>query len=253
MAERNWQCEALVLQVQELSSAHKVAKVLLNSQDGTSLLNATIFGGAKSRLSSLVFPYYTGIMYIYTNPIKEANKVVDFDVRYMRFGIRESLYRIWAASFATELCIKMSSCIEWNLMNAFLDGISISSDEECKIAILRFIWRVALSSGLAPSFEHCAQCKKQLDDVVYFDHALGEFFCETCCEKKISSTPLSKEACDYLYKIAYKAPKEARLTALSSEAFTLLTTFLHRFALDMAGCDLYSLSPKNPVYMTVCF
>ena len=252
MDSRNWHSEALVLTVDEVSSSNRIVKVLLNSKNGTSLLDAVVFGGARSRLSSLVMPYYTGTMWFYTNPVKNAHKVQDFAVSKMRFGIRETLARIWAASFAGELCIKMNPSIEWNLINSFLNGISSSDNKECILAVLRFIWRVAISSGLAPSFSHCAHCKKPIENVVYFDHSLGEFFCENCCEHKSSSSLLSSQACEYLRKVQYEPPKEASVMRISRKTVELLSTFLHRFALDMAGCELYTVSPKNPIYMATC-
>lgn len=250
MENRNWATTALILTLESFSPQHKIAKVLVNSPTHTYILDAIMFGGAKNKIASFFMPHYTGTLWLYTNPIKDAHKVVDFDVTKERSGIRESLARIWAASFATELCIKLKTSIEWKLINAFLDGINISDDNECDTAVLRFIWRLSVSSGFATPILECSYCKKKgWEKGMYFDHSIGEFFCSECCQNKNSSSYLCKEALEYLYKIAYKSPKDARCTKLSSKVSSSLRVFLFRFAEDMCSSNLYSLSSKNPIYI----
>jgi len=249
---RNWNCTACILSLDELASSHKLAKILIRTEEGTSILDATLFGGAKSKLAGFVLPYYTGTLYLYTNPIKEAHKIVDFNAQKMRFGIRESLPRIWASAFVAEVCIKMHG-IDWQLLDAFFDGIAISKECECKTAVLRFIWRLAHSSGLAPHFYGCSNCKKTDVNELYFDHISGEFFCSSCTFNKHASSFLTAEAIQYLYKVQYCPPKVSRSTQLSNGAISLLATFLFRFITSIVASDLYSLSPQNPLYMSVAF
>ena len=252
MKNRNWSCKACILSLHELASSHKLAKILIQEEGETSVLEATLFGGAKSKLAGFVLPYYTGTLYLYSNPIKDAHKIMDFNVEKMRFGIRESLTRIWTSAFAGEVCIKMSG-IDWQLINAFFDGINIAKDAECKLALLRFIWRLANFSGLAPHFYGCSSCKKTELEELYFDHASGEFFCSSCTFNKGSSSLLIAEALNYLYKVQNYPPKVSRTMQVSNEAISLLATFLFRFITSIVGSDLYSLSPQNPLYRAVQF
>lgn len=242
MAEnRNWQTTALILSLDELASSHKIATFLIPESSSCYILKATLFGGAKNRLSGSILPYYTGNLWLYTNPIQSSNKVTDFDATHPRYNIRSSLTHIWVSSFVSELCIKLKGCIDWKLVNAFLDGINISEAQECKVAILRFIWRVASSSGVAPSISLFENHKEG----IYFDHTLGQFV-----HKSSSHTSyLSIEALEYLYKISYCKPKEAREAKLSCEAYFLLKNFLFHFISDIIGEEMQSLSVKNPIYM----
>ena len=252
MENRNWEATSLILSLEPLTSKHKIAKVLINSPTQTYIIDATMFGGAKNKIASFFMPYYTGTLWVYTNPIKDAHKVVDFDVTKEREGIRESLNRIWAASLATEMCIKLKTFIDWRLINAFLDGINISSDEECNMATLRFIWRLSISSGFTASLLECSYCKKKGEiGGLYFEHHMGEFFCSECCQNKNNASYLCEEALEYLYKIAYKSPKEARCSKLSSKAFSNLRVFLFRFAEDICSSNLYAFSSKNPIYISL--
>jgi|GEM_PF-1054658 len=251
MENRNWEASSLILSLESLTSAHKIAKVLINSPTHTYIIDATMFGGAKNKIASFFMPYYTGTLWLYTNPIKEAHKVVDFDVLKERWGIRDSLTRIWAATLATELCIKLKTSIDWRLINGFLDGINISNDEECNIATLRFIWRLSILSGFASPVLECSYCKKKSGvGGLYFEHSMSEFFCSECCQDKNNASYLCADALEYLYKIIYKSPKEARCAKLSSKAISNLRVFLFRFAEDMCSSNLYTLSFKNPIYIT---
>lgn len=252
MKNRNWSCKSCILSLDCLASSHKVAKVLIQEDGETSILDATLFGGAKSKLAGFVLPYYTGTIYLYTNPIKDVHKIVDFNAEKMRFGIRESLTRIWASTFATEVCIKMRG-IEWQLIDAFFDGINIAEERECKKGVLRFIWRLALISGIAPHFYGCSSCKKVGMNELYFDHILGEFFCSSCIFNKHASSLLTAKALSYLYAVQHSPPKVSRCTELSNEDVSLLATFLFRFITSIAGNELYSLSPQNPLYKAVQF
>jgi len=253
MKNRNWHSKACILSLDELASSHKIATVLIEEENEEPyILQATLFGGAKSKLAGFIIPYYTGILYLYTNPVKDSHKITDFQVEKMRFAIRESLPRIWAASFAVEVCIKMKG-INWELINAFFDGIAMSDATECKRGVLRFIWRLAHTSGLAPHFYGCSNCKKCDASGLYFDHTTGEFFCSSCTFNKHSSSFLTDEAIQYLYKIQYCIPQISRCTVLSDASASHLAIFLFRLITSITGSELYSLAPQNPLYQSVKF
>ena len=244
MAEnRNWQTLALILSLDELLSSHKIATFLVPESSSCHILKATIFGGAKSRLSGSILPYYTGNLWLYTNPVNSSNKVMDFEAIHTRYNIRSSLTHIWISSFVSELCIKLKGCIDWKLVNVFLDGINASNNTECKTAILRFIWRVASFSGVVPSLLFFENQRGG----AYFDHKSGQFMFEASCSNETSY--LSSEALEYLYKTSYCKPKEARNMKLSNETYFLLKNFLFHFIQDIVSEEMQSLSPKNPIYI----
>lgn len=159
MANRSWSSEALVLSLKTFGEGHRNALLLLpDTEHSCKLVDAAVFGGPKSKLRSMVIPYHTGEVWIYSNPIKNSNKISDFKVSDYRIGLSDNLTRIWCAAFAAELAVKLKGNIDWQIINSFLTGIAVSSESECRTALLRFLWRVISLSGLAPDMEHCCRC-----------------------------------------------------------------------------------------------
>lgn len=121
-------------------------------------MSATLFGGARSKLRGMVAAYQSGRIWLYSNPIKNSNKITDFSVSAYRMELRESLVRSWCAAVCSEVTIKTCGTVEWRLVNAFLDGLCISDDEGCKRGLLRFLWRLLRLSGIAPDIFRCGSC-----------------------------------------------------------------------------------------------
>ena len=158
MSNRSWNTEALVLSVSSFSSDHRNVSLLVPQEHGCTIVPATLFGGARSKLRGMVSTYQSGQVWLYSNPIKNSNKITDFSVSAYRMELRESLARSWCAAVCSEITIKTCGTVNWQLVNAFLDGLCVSDDEGCERGLLRFLWRLLQTAGVAPDIFHCGSC-----------------------------------------------------------------------------------------------
>lgn len=162
MSNRSWNTEALVLSVSSFSSDHRNVSLLVPQEHGCTIVPATLFGGARSKLRGMVSTYQSGQVWLYSNPIKNSNKITDFSVSAYRMELRESLARSWCAAVCSEITIKTCGTVNWQLVNAFLDGLCVSDDEGCERGLLRFLWRLLQTAGVAPDIFHCGTCGAEI-------------------------------------------------------------------------------------------
>lgn len=245
MANRNWSSPALVLSVRSFGEGHREASLLLPAEHGSTLLKGSVFGGAKSKLKGLVIPYHSGTVWLYSNPVKNTDKITDFEVKNYRAGLRENLTRLWAAAFAAELAEKLKGNIDWLLINSFLNGLEISSEQECKTALLRFIWRLIYYSGMIPDFRHCTRCCKEISGTAHFIPHEQNFICGKCINIKEFFFPIDKEASAYLSAVLNLPPKISRQAELSEKAFLQLRSLLFYLAENMIGTKLKTLEANR--------
>ncbi len=237
MSSRSLNTEALVLSVSSFTDDHRNVLLLTPQELGCALVSATLFGGARSKLRGMVAAYQSGRIWLYSNPIKNSNKITDFSVSAYRIELRESLVRSWCAAVCSEVTIKTCGTVEWRLVNAFLDGLCVSDDEGCKRGLLRFLWRLLRLSGIAPDIFRCGSCGVSLTAAVY-SPAEDACFCASCRRFDAASFQLSAEALSYLYAVTEKAPGYSRHLPLSSAAYGELKRFLFFLTEKMIGNPL---------------
>ncbi len=213
MSKRTWTSECLVLSLRNFGEANRSATLLLpENENGCQIVQATLYGGPK---------------------------ISDFKVKEFRSSIRDNLTRIWCASLASELAVKLEGNIDWNLINYFLTGISRSDENQCRLALMRFLWRVIIFSGLAPELNSCAYCDEGIrlnNDLNNSSRAGKSYFylptenaavlCSACTQKNESGFKLSEEACLYLYATQYLEPKISRDMPISEGSYSELKQFL---------------------------
>ena len=226
MSNRSWSTEAIVLSLSSFGEGHREA-LLLTQEHG--LVRAAVFGGAKSKLKGLVSPWYRGMVWLYSDPVRKTVKINDFDVLSYRDGIREGLVRTWCASLCSEIVSRSHGVADWRLVNAFLDGIAVSDETECRLGLLRFIWRTLLTAGINPSIELCARCGdgiKVENGVLYYSPYEDACVCEACVRDEERRFPLSREARTYLESIANLKPSGVRALTLGEGPYNELRGFL---------------------------
>lgn len=162
MSNRSWNTEALVLSVSSFSGDHRNVSLLVPQEHGCTIIPATLFGGARSKLRGMVSAYQSGRVWLYSNPIKNSHKITDFSVSAYRMELRESLVRSWCAAVCSEITIKTCGTVNWQLVNAFLDGLCVSDDAGCERGLLRFLWRLLQTAGVAPDIFHCGACGTEI-------------------------------------------------------------------------------------------
>lgn len=247
MSTRSWSAKAVVLSLSSFGEGHREAQLLV---EDSGLIRAAVFGGAKSKLRALVSPWQTGTAWIYSDPVKKTNKITDFDVTSYRQGIREDLVRAWCASCCTEIVTRSHGIADWRLVNAFLDGISVSPEDECRLALLRFLWRVIIAAGLNPDIGACARCgQSDENEVLYYLPHEDLVACANCLgkdpqwaqDRAARKFPLSREAIVYLLTVERLSPAEARRLRPNEAAFAELRQFLFFLASRMMDGNLKTL------------
>ena len=250
MANRSWTTTALVLSLSEFGEGHRDAR-LLTEEKG--IIQAAVFGGSKSKLKGLVSPWHTGTMWLYSDPVKNSHKITDFDVLFWRQGIRENLVRSLCASICTELVTRSHGIADWVLVNAFLDGISVSGEDECRLALLRFFWRVLLNTGINPDIEECNQCGRSVhgtnssNTVLYYSPHNDACICQSCVRYTEMQFPLAFESREYLNAIATESPGTVRTMQISEKTTAELRQFLFFLVKKMVGASLKSLETAEGI------
>lgn len=175
--------EALVLSVRASGEANREA-AFLTADAG--IVRAVVFGGAKSKLRAHAAPFNSGTLYLYRDPVRDSRKVVDFDVRSWRPGLRESLERSRTASAVCETILAShGGGGGWDsalgLALDTLDAQEIADDEAAQRSLVRFLWKWADHLGSRPEAASCA-CGAGSDEVLWFFPREGLMLCGGCAE-----------------------------------------------------------------------
>ena len=251
---RNYVTEAIVFSVKPLGELNS-SVCFLTKERGT--VYATLYGGAKSKLRSLVSVWNAGTAYFYC---KEADnfernvKISDFDVKRYHLSFRENLYKSYAASLAAELVIKtkcagsFESC--WRLASGFFDGLEIAQGSQCERGLVRFLWRYMELLGIQSDASSCASCARSFDagnltgDTVVYNAVENGFFCPSCAAREESANrfTLSLGAVRYLDAVSRLSPYKARAFEVSDEALGELKRLVFFLSEQAAGTKLQSLA-----------
>ena len=252
---RNSSLQALVLSVRQYGEDNRIVK-FLSKEKG--IFDAVLYGGPKSKLRAYVSPYHFGNLWIYTDETKHSIKITDFEVIKYHPEIRENLFKTWCASFCAELLIKTDATGEyekiWTLANGFLDGISVSSEDECRIAFLRFVWRYIGIMGLQCDIESCIHCGETLNPKIheqkfYYSIVENGFICNNCFSHQNNNDgfELSSEAIIFLQAVTLLSPKEARSIPLHYSTTQQLHEFLTFLINRYTGCKLKTLEMSSGI------
>lgn len=163
MGDRNSQTQAIIFSLREQGEQNRIVTALTPDHG---IINCVLYGGPKSRLRSLVQPFNSGNLYLYTDNIKHSVKLSDFDAKKIHLSIRESLYKSFAASLGCEIVLKTKCAGDpksaFTLLSALLDGIDAVSEEEARLGMLRFLWRYLGQLGVQPDTRECQCCGASL-------------------------------------------------------------------------------------------
>ena len=250
---RNFSTPALILSVQ-ISGENNRRVTAFSPDEG--IFFATLYGGPKSKLRSLVSPMNCGILYLYRDEVKNQAKITDFDVKKYHLSFRESLFKTYASSFVTEILIK-TKCAgspgeAWKYVNGFLDGIELSNEDESQLGLVRFLWRYLGLLGVRPDTSTCSSCASSLHAGKFTDNALSlkyafsqadnGFLCPDCTSgEKSESFFLSKAALTYLEAVTSLSPKEVRNIMISGKTLLEMKQLVYFLIEQACGSRLNSL------------
>jgi DNA repair protein RecO (recombination protein O) len=183
---RNFTYQALVLRLKASGESNREAW-FLTAEEG--LLKATVYGGPKSRLRAYVAPFHEGKLWIYRDPVRDSNKVSDFDVQSYRPGIRELWERAMAADAVAETVLSsQGGGGNWpeaaKLAGTVLDALNEAAAKACPRIAIYFFWHWAQLLGVKPDLLACASCpcESKREDVLWYSARKEALFCEKCAK-----------------------------------------------------------------------
>ena len=250
---RSYYDSALVINLKP-SGENNTTVTLLTKTKG--IIFATLYGGPKSRLRSLVTLWNSGIIYLYEAQEKKQTKISDFDVKNYHTSFSQSLYKSYAANLACELCIKtrcagsFEEC--WKLTSGFLDGLEIATEEQAQTGLLRFLWRFLELLGVQPATHVCAGCGKSflsagltLQEKTYYNGIENKFICGECFSGGLGRSEhtftLKLSALRYLAGITVLSPKEARQLLIDRQDYVQLKDIVFFLIENAAGSRLNTI------------
>lgn len=237
-------CNALVFSVKQ-SADNRSTVSILSETDG--MIYATMYGGAKSKLKSLVSPWNCGKIYLSESNQNSFLKITDFEVKKYHLSFRTDLYKNLAASLALEVVLKSNSAGSYEksfyYLQGFLDGLDLCTEKtECETGLLRFLWRYLSILGILPELEICSDCEKTIlkkdesnysEENVYFLTNEQNFICQNCFINDFSEEnkfiKLQKSSFKYLYGILNFSPKEIRNIKLSDSNISEIKRIIFYF------------------------
>ena len=147
---RNRILTALVLRVRPFGENAREG-FFLTREDG--LLRAVVYGGAKSKLRAYVSPFNSGILYLYHDPVRDTNKVTDFDCQNWRPGLREMYERTMAADeIAKTVLTGIGGGFDEALQTTeeSLNALENAPPPRIRPLLIHFWWRWANVLGIRP-------------------------------------------------------------------------------------------------------
>lgn len=245
MPKRNLVYEALTLHARESPGGSRIL-TLLTAEAG--LVDVFVFGGPKSKLRSLAAPYASGRAFVYLDPVKDFQKLSDFEVRDSYPALRDDLDRLWSAGLVAELLIKTSGgggdfALVLNLALQCFASLDLCPAGASAAPLLLFIWRFVELLGLGPDPTSCSSCGKELRPSLggAYSFALEAFLCPDCATRHERVLPLGTGALRWLRRSLELGGEEVSRLVILPETLETLKALLFSLARIAAESPLASL------------
>lgn len=260
MPERNKSTQAIILSVKQQGENNR--SVCIVSPD-RGVFYATLYGGAKSKMRSLVQPFNTGLIYLYEDEQRHFIKISDFDVKSCHLSLHTDIYKMMAANLASEILIKTKCAGDYaeafKLFSAFLQGLELTQGFESRTGTIRFLWRYIRLLGLQPDVNTCSSCSALISTQAshggtYIRHING-FACRDCTPSfsegqkfaKQEAPALSSSSLFYLNAVNTMRPSTVRGMELSPQNESELKNFLFMLIEQALGSRLNSLETGRSI------
>ena len=184
MPDRNQSFPALILRAKDSPAGDRIVS-LLSSEEG--IVDAFVFGGARSSLRSAASPFVYATAFVYADPVKHYRKLSDLAILETFPGLRETYPRLWSASVIAELVLRTSGCGgEYaEILDLSLGALRLLSEADERLAelvLLSYLWKSLGIMGLQPDPGACASCGKPLSQSGMRYSASHEGFVCGACE-----------------------------------------------------------------------
>lgn len=234
---RSTSIPAIILSVKPLGENNS-SVTLLTKDSG--IIFATLYGGPKSKLRSLVSQWNSGQIWLYDNSEKNQIKITDFEVINYHSTFSQNLFKMYAASLAAEIVIKTKCAGSYEqsflLLSGFLDGMELCDEEQCRVGMIRFLWRYLELLGIRPETHSCSSCEKSFlestfapDAISYYNNINNSFICPDCINSDIDYTfslKLNISAVQYLTAVSVLSPSESRKLKIDENTYNQLKDFV---------------------------
>ncbi len=250
--ERNRTLRALVLAQRQRGENNRELYFLSDSEG---LLSATLWGGPKNKLRSLLSPWHLGNLYLYHDPVRKSDKIQDFDPVNQFLGLREDLDRTWAASAISEVIIKSRASFDtlrgapieaFALCIDSLEGLEKAAPYATRPLFLRWLWRWLALIGYAYDINSCAICEKTFENgkVLWYDRRDNCFLCNSCktgileTGRRSLYLPLSPGLRHWLVQSTLRSAKEQGRVSLERSLLEEASILIIAMALEILGKEL---------------
>lgn len=241
--QRSFCSNVIILNLHETGENNSTVTILSEEKG---IIYATLYGGPKSKLKSLVNQFNSGKIWLYDNPEKKQTKINDFEVTNYHPSFSQNLFKMYAACVACELAIKThcagSSNLFYSLLSGFFDGMELCNEEQSRLGFIRFLWRFINLLGMQPNTFYCSECNKNFltskfenDSQYYYNIIDNNFICDECNKNintnsetnKSSYFAVKNSVINYLNGIIKLNALEARKLQINKEDFNQLKEYVY--------------------------
>ncbi len=249
MPTRNLVYESLILRARESPGGSRILS-LMTAEAG--LVDVFVFGGPKSRLRSLASPYAAGRAFVYLDPVKDFQKLSDFEVRDSWPSLRDDLDRLWSAGLVAEFLTKASGGggdypLVLSLALQCLAALDSCPGGETEPPLLQFLWRFVELLGIGPDPTACSSCGAELRPSLGggYSFALEGFLCPSCASRAERSLPLGTGTLRWLTRVLELSFSDAMRLVVLPETLATLKVLIFGLARSAAESPLLSLESGN--------
>ena len=219
---RSYSTNAIVLNLKP-SGENNSTVTLLTPDKG--IMYATLYGGPKSKMKSLVAQWHSGKIWLYDNPEKKQTKISDIEVVNYHPSFGQNLFKMFAASLAAEIAIKTKcsgspeQCFK--LVHGLFDGMELCDEEQSRLGLIRFLWRYLALMGVQPEAD---------SDEAFAPEAVSYY-----------NGSLSSQAVGYLSSISKLEPSKVRQLSVSKDTYCELKDFVFYLISSNIGTELNTI------------
>ena len=220
--QRSYYTNAIILNLKPTGENNSTV-TLITPDKG--IIYATLYGGPKSKMRSLVAQWHSGKIWLYDNPEKKQTKISDMEVLNYHQSFGENLFKMYAASLAAEIAIKTrcagspDQCFK--LVSGFLDGMELCDEEQSRLGLIRFLWRYLALMGVQPEAD---------EDGAFAPEAVSYY-----------NASISSQAVGYLTAISQLAPSKVRQLSVSKDTYCELKDFVFFLISINIGTELNTI------------
>ena len=220
--QRSYYTNAIILNLKPTGENNSTV-TLITPDKG--IIYATLYGGPKSKMRSLVAQWHSGKIWLYDNPEKKQTKISDMEVLNYHQSFGENLFKMYAASLAAEIAIKTRCAGSpdhcFKLVSGFLDGMELCDEEQSRLGLIRFLWRYLALMGVQPEAD---------EDGAFAPEAVSYY-----------NGSISSQAVEYLTAISQLAPSKVRQLSVSKDTYCELKDFVFFLISINIGTELNTI------------